>query len=300
MPAPLVIIVGAGPAGVATALQLRRYGLVPRILDVTGDAGGLVECAHKIENYPALTGPVSGPAFCQLLRDQLRQHGIHVEQETVRKVTLANHSRRPSILTGRSDCEADAIVLAVGTSPKPLGLANEADFVGRQIFYDVRPLRRLKPDRVLIVGGGEAAFDSALSLVDAGASVTLVVRAKRPRALGRLVEDVARSPHIEFFYDRRVSGAIGAGSGIAVDTQGPEGSRRFCTAALLVCVGRESMVPLILPRADCIGSPELAAQGVFVVGDARRGSLGQAGIAIGDGIEAAMKIVGRKWEEGPQ
>ena len=77
-----VVIVGAGPAGCAAAVQCRRLGQHPLLLDRTGRPGGLVAHAHSVENYPGLP-PTAGPRMVQLLAEHLERFDLRVEQREV-------------------------------------------------------------------------------------------------------------------------------------------------------------------------------------------------------------------------
>ena len=83
-----VAIVGAGPAGVTAAVQLRRYGISPLLFDKKGDAGGLIENAYTIENYPLLPAGLSGGSFATLLRSRCRDLEIDVIGSTIEQISI--------------------------------------------------------------------------------------------------------------------------------------------------------------------------------------------------------------------
>jgi thioredoxin reductase (NADPH) len=261
-----VAIVGAGPAGAACAVQCQRLGVPPLLLDRTGRAGGLIENAHCVENYPGLEEPVAGPVFAQRIRAHLARFEVPVERATVRRVV----PHKEGLLLEGDGCEilARAVVVACGTEPVRLGVAEEEVLEGVRLFYDVCSLRaRLaSPRRVLVVGGGEAACDYALSLADAGTRVELVTRGPELKARGRLARRV------------RESAMICVHLCVA---ESPAGLSAWNEAdAVLVAVGR---------RPGDLVPP--SAPGVFVAGDARTGVLGQVGVAVGDGLAAAAMAV---------
>ncbi|MCK4305944.1 MAG: FAD-dependent oxidoreductase, partial [Candidatus Eisenbacteria sp.] len=72
-----IAIIGAGPAGCAAAVQCKRLGISPLLVDRTGNAGGSIANAHLIENYPGLD-PLPGPEFAQRLAAHLARHGIPI------------------------------------------------------------------------------------------------------------------------------------------------------------------------------------------------------------------------------
>lgn len=272
-----LVVVGAGPAGCAAAVQCKRLGVTPRLLDATGIAGGLLANAHCIENYLGVP-PLDGPAFTERLAVHLRRFDLNIEPVHVRAV-------RPGlrIESDRGEIAAGAIILAVGTHPVKLPLP------GAKVFHEVRPLLAAHPAprRVIVIGGGEAACDYALSLSAAGAHVRILVRGSRLRARGRLAAAIAAQGRITVSYGLTAREAHPDGSLTLSD-----GSHTELADALLVAIGRRSAAPGLLPAG--------AEQGIFVVGDARSGTLGQAGIAVGEGLAAAAQAVDLLDKQAPR
>jgi len=289
-----VAIVGAGPAGCAGAVQCTRLGLEVALLDRTGSPGGLLANAHRIENYPGLEEPISGPAFASRLKDWIASFGITVQSAEVGSLDRTDHGFHiglcapDSTLSTRSGESLHALtaVIATGTKPLTAGFEGESELAGSSLFYEVRPLVATPRLRVLIVGGGEAAFDYALSLAGKGSEVRIYVRSEFHRAGPRLAALVEQQPNIAVEYKRRIAGMRMSGEEIMAEfTAG-----RACSAdAALVAVGRVPDNPWIEPSPS--SSVLTTIPGLFIAGDVRLGSLGQAGIAVGDGLECAALAV---------
>ena len=286
-----VVIVGAGPGGVAAAVQCARLGVRPLLVDRRGEAGGLIANAHRVENYPGLERPLSGPELAARLAAHLSRFGLEVTAADVTGVAPEAGGFLVRSTDGR--LRTRCVVLAVGTEPVQLGIPGEAALAGRLLFYEVRDLMLLKPRRVAVIGGGEAAFDYALSLAEAGARVTICVRGGCPGVRGVLAERVAAN--------RAISVRAGA-SPLAVEERGdsaallldcPAGEEELVADAVLAAVGRQSRAPRLLPEGAFTpgGAVETALPGLFVVGDARLGGLGQVGMAVGDGLYAAARLL---------
>lgn len=277
-----LVVVGAGPAGCAAAVQCRRLGVTPLLLDEMGIAGGLLANAHRIENYPGLV-PMDGPAFVERLAAHLVRFRLEIERGRVR--ALRPLAEGLLIETDCGEIASGAVILAVGTHPRALDLPGDEQ---ARIFHEVRPLLVAHPEprRILVIGGGEAACDYALSLAAAGAQVRILVRGSRLRARGRLAQRIAEQEQIVISYGA-VAQEIHSGIVLAL----ADGSRTEEAEALLVAIGRRSAAPPLLPEGP--------AAGIFVVGDARSGALGQAGIAIGDGLAAAAAAVDLLDKRGP-
>lgn len=287
-----IVIVGAGPAGVAAAVQCRRLGVTPLLIDERGRAGGLIENARAIENYPGLEEPVDGLEFAGRLRRQLGRCDIEVAGERISGLSREGAAYR---LRGEGgDVEARALVLAVGTTPRRLGLAGEDEAgAGQRLFYEVRLLleRWARPRLAIVVGAGEAACDQSLTLVERGAEVALAVRGCRLKACGRLLDLVSREKRIRVMWETEIVG-LEAGAATAWGVTARERTGRLATIggdALLVAVGRESAAGPLLDRSgvDGGGADLARAPGLWLVGDARSGKLGQTAMAVGDGLHAA-------------
>lgn len=287
-----MIVVGAGPGGCAAAVQCARLGLRPLLLDRRGRAGGLSENACLIENYPGPLEPASGKVFAERLREYLSRHGLVVTRGEVEELEPSGSG---FVLRGDlGSIEARAVVVAVGTRALPLGVPGEEALVQRLVFYEVSELLARPGHRVAVVGGGEAALDSALSLAQSGREVELCIRGERPRARGRLLEEVLDERRIVLRPRAQVSALETAAGQLAISVRSEEVARRLLVDALLVAVGRRSNAPPLLRRLGLV-QPELLEPhpGIFLVGDARLGTLGQVGMAIGDGLRAAFLVAER-------
>lgn len=286
-----VVIVGAGPAGVAAAVQCVRLGVTPRLFDRTGAAGGLVENAFSIENYPGLEGPLDGPGLVVKLRAHLARFGLGVERAEVTAITRDGDDFR--VESGAGEVRARAVIVSSGTEPLRLGFPNEREYEGRTVFYDVRSLlrRHPRPREVVVAGGGEAACDYALTLSSAGAAVHMAVRSDRLKARGRLADAVRRAEAVQVSFETVCEGIRTLPTAVRL-RGGARGMMEQSADALLVAVGRRSTAAGLLGSGN--GPPpagDESRRGLFIAGDARHGGLGQVGMAVGDGIRAATEAV---------
>ncbi len=188
-----LLVVGSGPAGVAAALQATRDGLEVVLVGDEG-VGGLVHAARWIENLPALFPGLSGPALAERLVAQLEAWKIQPHHDKVLRLESLDRGF-VATLAGADPLHCGAVVLATGTEPvhyAPAGLdsCREHGLVHR----DLRTLPDLvRHDEALVVGGGDAALDTALSLRDRGLRVTVAVRGRALRASARLTEAAGRA-----------------------------------------------------------------------------------------------------------
>ncbi len=307
-----IVIIGAGPAGCAAAIQCRRLGITPLLLDGSGEAGGLIENAFNMENYPGLEAPINGPAFVDRLRADLAGFDLEVTRGTVRRIEPGPENIR--VQTAHTTISADAVIVAVGTVPRPLGIDGETQLSGGRLFYEVKNVLPLSPSAVIVAGGGEAAFDYALSLAREGIEVHLSVKNARPSAGERLEQQVADTPGIKVSTRSLVKACTTKGGKLLATVEDKRGRHDLEADALLVAVGRRSAAFELLEAKELAGRARARARarardgegergltykpGLFIAGDARLGTLGQVGIAVGDGLLAAMKAVKFAEERG--
>ncbi len=285
-----IVIVGGGPAGCSAAVQCKRLGARPLLLERTGQAGGLLANAFLVENYIGLE-PLPGWQMAEKLSAHLNWFDVPLTRGTVTQVSQTSDGF--ALHGDFGDIRARCVILAVGTHPLPLGIPGVAELMGVRAFYEVRALLDAipAPREVFVIGGGEAALDYALTLAQAGAKVKIFVRGSRPRVCGRLAELVAGQPAIEIArHSAPVRAHPESGAGFVLEIAQPGGQRCERGDALLIAIGRRSAVSDLAGELGIRPAESVATHvpGLFVAGDARLGTLGQAGIAVGDGLTAAF------------
>ena len=290
-----IIIVGAGPAGCAAAVQCARLGVKPLLLDSSGKAGGLVANAFLVENYPGLEKPLTGEVLVGRFAEHLARFDVEITAQTVSGVE--SDSDRWIVRTDGQDIRARSVILATGTVHRSLSIPEERNLASHVLFYEMRDLlaTRPSPGKTIIVGGGEASFDYSLSLANAGASVSILVRSDRVRARGRLREMVMDHPEISVELNTALVALKKVDGGVVATVISADCESHRLADALLAAVGRKSTASLIVSSPDPLSLTH--APGLFICGDARSDGLGQVGIAVGDGLAAAVLAVQRAIRE---
>ncbi len=293
MPATDVVIIGAGPAGVAAAVQCQRLGVRPLLLDRSGEAGGLVANGFSVENYPGLE-PMPGNELKSLFQAHLKRFELSVGKGDVRRISAEDGA---FVVEGDFGAtRSRAVIVAVGTVPRELPVPGASELGTTRLFYEVRqlfhtlPLEKLK--RVLVIGGGEAALDYSLSLARRGIQVRLLARGEHFRAKGRLVRLVQHSPPIRIIFGAAPQSLRPVSEGVELQLSTPQGMATYDGDAVIVAIGRGSRVGDLFSGLDVTGAERVSTEvpGLFIAGDARFGSLGQVGMAVGDGLRAAIAV----------
>jgi thioredoxin reductase len=275
-----VVIIGAGPAGMTAAIQLKRYG-IPFVLLEKERIGGLLWNANLVENYPGFPAGVSGPKLVALIEKQMERVGVEVTFDSV--LYLYYNTTGLRIETSRTEYHARYVVVASGTRPNPFPL-DIPSAAQNLVFSDVYHLLDAANKRIVIIGGGDAAFDYALNLTKNRNSVTILNRGGDVKCLRLLWERALAEPGIEYRAETPVS---------KVDFDETAGRLKVRTEAgesleadyLLFAIGR---VPQVNFLPDEIINTHLDR--VYFIGDVKNGLFRQAAIAAGDGLRAAMEI----------
>jgi len=279
-------IVGAGPAGCAAAVQLTREGFKAILVEKGPRVGGLIRHAWRVENCPILAGQPSGAEIAKLLDDHIAKWGIEVHRMEVRAIERTGDERFV-IRGGSRELEARAVIVCVGTVPRVPTLA-VPDGV-KLCFYpcDVHPNAK----RAAIVGGGDAAFDYALSLAERGVEPAILVRSNRPRALKRLQNEV-ESRNIKVHLGAKIIMLEKAGDSVRILLQSKGVDEDILADSIVAAIGRKSArggVALMFDFKRSERSNLPTSSGIWLAGDVWRGRIRQMSIAVGDGVAAAME-----------
>ncbi|HSB66081.1 MAG TPA: NAD(P)/FAD-dependent oxidoreductase [Anaerolineales bacterium] len=282
-----VIIVGAGPAGLTAAIQLKRYGIHPVILE-RAEMGGLLLNANLVENYPGFPRGIRGPELVQLFIHQTQNLGIQVAIDEV--VSVDFEQGLFQVVTHQTNYASKVVVVATGTRPLRLTDISIPDELADRIFYEVYPLLGVEGKRVVILGSGDAAFDYALNLSKKN-QVTILMRGATHKCLPLLWERVQKVPGITYHTQAMVSKLVKSPQGgMLIDCQSPAGGLQLYADYLVGAVGRQAQLDC-LSASLCQLIPELEQRGIlYIIGDVKNGIYRQTSIAVGEGVLAAMKI----------
>ncbi|MBU1999208.1 MAG: thioredoxin-disulfide reductase [Candidatus Omnitrophota bacterium] len=198
-----LIIVGAGPAGLAAALYAGRYRINTLVFEKMFP-GGQIILSPWIDNYPAFPGGVSTEELIARIKKQVEDVGVKIEQSQVVELGQLSEDKKAiySVRTPEKEYQAKSLILALGATAKRLGIPGEERLIGKGVSYCATcdgPL--FKEKDVVVVGGGDKALEEALVLTAYAKSVTIVHRRQGFRAAGILQEKVKINPKIKLLLD---------------------------------------------------------------------------------------------------
>jgi len=281
-----VVIIGGGPAGLATAMQLKRHGVDALLLERTR-LGGLLLNANLVENYPGFASGISGPELASRFVDHAHAASLRVRFEEV--CALSYDGEAFEVKTDATLLRAKVAVIASGTKAKPLPDLNIPEGLADHVFYEVHPLREVRDKKIGIIGAGDAAFDYALNLAQRN-QVVILNRGQAVKCLPLLWERAQATAAISYRADTSVTKLESHDAGLLVTCTGPEGVSQIEADYLLGAIGRSPQLDF-LSEQFLKDSPELERKGVlYWVGDVKNDRYRQTAIAVGEGIMAGMRI----------
>ena len=286
-PQPEVVIIGAGPAGVAAAIQLRRYR-VPFVLLEKERIGGLLWNANLLENYPGFPDGIPGPELVGLFLRQMERLGVDaiLEEATILDVDAGT----PTVTTRLHSYSPRIVLVASGTRALPFPLEIPATLKDR-VVSSVISILAVRQKHIVIVGAGDAALDYGLNLLRHNA-VTILNRGTEVQGLPLLWERAQSSPRFSYRDETVVTGITapphGAGLSIQCESRGTTSS--ISADFVVFALGREPEVSFLSSRSREMEAALMERGQLFFIGDVRNGLMRQTAIAAGDGLRAAMQI----------
>jgi thioredoxin reductase (NADPH) len=202
-----VVIIGGGPAGLTAALYTSRARLTTVIL-AGPTPGGQISYTYRVENYPGLHEPTTGPELVERLMTHATGFGAELDR---REATAVDFTKRPHRVHVKDDViEAETVIVATGSRNRMLGLESEARLLGRGVFVCATCDAALYEGlRVVVVGGGDSALQEALDLTKFAREVVIVHRRSRLSACSCLRARAKENPRIRFMMDTVVEEILG-------------------------------------------------------------------------------------------
>lgn len=201
-----VIILGAGPAGLAAGLYAGRSRLDTLIIE-KGQDGGQIAITNEIENYPGeQLGGESGPSLIARMTEQVKKFGAERVSDVIKSVELTGDVKK--LVGSKGEYLAKSVILATGAFPRPIGCKNEAMYVGKGISFCATCDASFFEDmEVYVVGGGDSAVEEAMYLTKFARKVTIIHRRDELRAVKSIQEKAFKNPKLHFMWNTVVDQA---------------------------------------------------------------------------------------------
>jgi thioredoxin reductase (NADPH) len=294
-----LVIVGSGPAGYTAAIYASRAQLNPVQYEGSVTAGGALMTTTEVENFPGFVDGVMGPVLMEDMRKQAARFGTELITDDVVEMDLKGEIKTVKDGSGNV-VQARAVILAMGSAYKKIGLANEDRLSGRGVSWCATCDGFFFRDQVIaVVGGGDSAVEEATFLTKFASKVVLIHRRDSLRASKIMADRALNHPKIEMLWNTEVVDILGAEkvSGLALkNTVTGELSERDFTG-LFVAIGHIPRSELIIGQIDLDNEGYVKVEarstrtnlpGVFACGDLVDHTYRQAITAAGSGCQAAL------------
>jgi len=292
-----LIIIGAGPAGMTAGIYAARQKI--KTLLITKDFGGqITRKAVTIENYPGFKG-ISGLELIKKLKEHLDSENVKVKIGEVDKIKK-NKKFFSVFTTEKEEISTKAIIIASGADPRPLEVPGEKEFIGKGVSYcAVCDGPVFEGEEVVVVGGGNAGFESAIFLLNYAKKIYILEYAPEVAADKTNQEIAANSGKLEVITNvalKEIKGKEFVDSVIYEDRKTGE-KKSLKTRAVFVEIGSQPATSFAKGLVDFNERDEIKVEfetmqtktpGVFAAGDCNTGPFKQIITACGEGAKAAL------------
>lgn len=295
-----VIIIGSGPAGYTSALYLARAGYNPLVIAGALTPGGQLMNTTEVENYPGFVDGILGPDLMEAMQKQAEKFGAQILLNDVVSVDFNGDLKAVTTDDGVT-YTSKAVIVSTGSQVRKLGVPGEQEYSGRGVSYCATCdgfFFREKP--IVVVGGGDSAFEEALFLTRFGSSVTLIHRRDSFRASKIMVDRARENSKINFVLDSVVCSVNGSeedAQSVTVKNVKTGEVKTIDASGIFVAIGHSPSTGFLNGALNLNEDGTIAVQGastktsvpgVFAAGDVVDSVYRQAISAAGMGCRAAL------------
>jgi thioredoxin reductase (NADPH) len=302
-----MIIIGSGPAGLTAALYAARADLNPLVIS-GNQLGGQISITNEVENFPGFPEGTTGPELVDLMQRQAERFGARVLVDEVTKVDFSQGSPF-KVETYGEQFEADAVIVAVGASPKRLGVPGEEEFIGRGVSFCATCDGFFFRDKdVVVVGGGDSAMEEGLFLTKFARNVRVIHRRDELRAGEVLKQRAMKNDKISFVWDTVIEEIAGNGKVERVQMRNvkTDDESELDTDGVFIFIGHYPNSSLFegqleMDKANYLITDDrmmTSVPGVFAAGEIQDPVFRQITTSVGQGAAAAM--MAERWLEAQE
>ena len=303
-----VLIVGGGPAGLASGLYASRSKLDTLLLETNSKVGGQVTTYHEMENYPGVLD-TTAPDLMENFKEHAENFGTEIEKGEVEDIESDGFIKTVTTKDG-TEYQAKSVILATGAEPRRLGVPGEKEFKGQGVSYCATCDADFFVDlEVVVVGNGNSAIEESLYLTKFASKVTvIVIHEEGTMDADKIYQERAyQNDKIEFVWNSTLEEAKGDGlvdTAVLKNIKTGEKTELSCDG-IFIFIGRVPKTDFVedtveLTDSGCIVTNEkleTSLAGVYAAGDVRDKYLRQVVTAAADGATAAMAAGGYIEEE---
>lgn len=301
-----ILIVGGGPAGYTSALYAARAGLDAIVLEKLAP-GGQMALSHQIDNYPGFVDGIDGFSLAQQMQQGAERFGAQTVMTEVHALELTGDVKIAH--TSDGDYLGRTVILATGANPRPLGVLQERELVGRGVSYCAACDGMFFRNRtVVVVGGGNSAAADAKLLSRVAKQVIIIHRRDTMRADQIDQQALQEADNVQFLWNSVVTELLHEDRITGVRVRNVDSGQETVVPCdgVFVSIGRKPATELLGGQVtldqngyiDAGETLETNVPGVYAVGDVRRKDLRQVVTAVSDGAAAVHQIEAYLTKEG--
>ena len=292
-----VVVVGAGPAGLATAIYTAQAKLKTLVIDKELP-GGQVKVTHLVSNYPGFSEPISGYMLMHQMSEQARAAGA--EFRTAVDVTSIDLVNKEIVIDGYETVRARKIVIATGSSPRFLGVKGEREYRGQGISYCATCDAKYYEGKV-VIGGGNSAIEESLFITKFARSVTVVHQFDKLQANKTAQAMAFANPKITFVFEHEPREFVKEGASVrrvVVEDLKTHELKSIECDGVFIFAGMSPNIDELAPffvldqwgyvKTDSNSRTNIPD--VYAVGDVASKSFRQITTAVSDGTVAAIAV----------
>jgi thioredoxin reductase (NADPH) len=314
-----LVVVGAGPAGLAAAVYGASEGLRTVVIEPVAP-GGQAGSSSRIENYLGFPSGVTGADLGRRAHTQATRFGAEFVTQRATGLRIEGQYRFVQLADGR-EVSSHVVLLAPGVQYRKLGIPDADRLTGRGIYYGAALVEAVacKDEEVFVVGGANSAGQAALHFAKFAFKVTMLVRGEGLSATMSkyLIDEIERTSNIVVEPCTQVLEAMGEERLETLKLSGPQGEYQVPASSVFVFIGAApgtKWLPASILRDDkgfLLAGPDLRIEGklpeswrearepyllessvpgVFVAGDVRHGSVKRVASAVGEGSIAVQFV----------
>ena len=297
-----MIIIGAGPAGLAAAIYTSRAALSTLVIDESS-AGGQVKTTDQVANYPGFVDPIAGHKLAGNMRKQAEKYGTKFKLAADITALQFSDPKKWVELDDEDKYTAEFVIIATGSSPRLLNIPGEKDYKGSGVSYCATCDAEFYKDRdIFVIGGGNSAMEESLLLLQFVKSITVIHQFDKLQAEKITADKVTANPKVNILWSHEPRAFYKKENKMVVELEDLKTHKRirlerdgiFIFVGLVPNSAFLKSTPIQLTKHGyIITDPQMETniRGVYAAGDIRDKRHRQITIAVGDGTIAALEVI---------
>jgi len=297
-----VIIIGAGPAGLAAAIYTSRAALATLVIDESS-AGGQVKTTHQVANYPGFVEPIAGHELAGNMRKQAERYNTKFKLAADITALHLSDQEKWIELDDEDKYTAEFVIIATGSSPRLLNIPGEKDYKGSGVSYCATCDAEFYKDKdIFVIGGGNSAMEESLLLLQFVKSITVIHQFDELQAEKITADKVTMNPKVNILWSHEPRAFYEKENKMVVEAENLKTNKRvrlerdgiFIFVGLVPNSAFLKNTPIQLTKYGyVITDPQMETniRGVYAAGDIRDKRHRQITTAVGNGTIAALEVI---------